>query len=54
MAAEGEWEEGEGSVTDADIMDMYVDRLLQDFDGAAFRIGWDAGNGAAGPILSGW
>jgi phosphomannomutase len=29
----------------------YVDRLLQDFDGGAFRIGWDAGNGAAGPAL---
>ncbi len=51
MAAEGDWEEGEGTVTDADVMDLYVDRLLQDFDGGAFRIGWDAGNGAAGPIL---
>ncbi|HEX8442384.1 MAG TPA: phosphomannomutase/phosphoglucomutase [Allosphingosinicella sp.] len=51
MAAEGDWEEGQGTATDADVMDMYVDRLLQDFDGGAFRIGWDAGNGAAGPIL---
>ena len=23
----------------------------QDFSGKAFRIGWDAGNGAAGPVL---
>jgi phosphomannomutase len=51
MAAEGDWEEGQGTVTNADVMNMYVDRLLQDFDGGAFRIGWDAGNGAAGPIL---
>jgi phosphomannomutase len=51
MAAEGDWEEGEGNVGDADVVDMYVDRLLQDFDGAAFRIGWDNGNGAAGPVL---
>ena len=26
-------------------------RLLEGFSGKAFRIGWDAGNGAAGPIL---
>jgi phosphomannomutase len=51
MAAEGDWEEGSGTVSDADVMDMYVDRLLQNFDGQAFRIGWDAGNGAAGPVL---
>ncbi len=51
MAAEGDWEEGSGTATDADVVDMYVDRLLQDFDGAAFRIGWDAGNGAGGEVL---
>ena len=33
------------------MMDRYVDRLLQGFDGGAFRIGWDAGNGAAGPVV---
>ena len=26
-------------------------RLMRNFDGGAFRIGWDAGNGAAGPAL---
>src|SRR3546814_5158462 len=46
-----DWEDGEGTVGDADIMDLYVDRLLQNFDGGAFRIGWDAGNGAAGPVV---
>src|SRR5207244_10353804 len=29
----------------------YVGRMLQTFSGTGFRIGWDAGNGAAGPIL---
>ncbi|PWG03674.1 phosphoglucomutase/phosphomannomutase PgmG [Sphingosinicella humi] len=51
MAAEGDWEDGEGTVGEADVMDMYVDRLLRNFDGAAFRIAWDAGNGAAGPVV---
>jgi phosphomannomutase len=51
MAAEADWEAGEGTVSDADVMDMYVDRLVQDFDGQAFRIAWDAGNGAGGPVL---
>jgi phosphomannomutase len=51
MAAAGDWETGEGGVEDAYVMDRYVDRLLQNFDGAAYRIGWDAGNGAAGPVV---
>jgi phosphomannomutase len=51
IAAAGDWESGAGSVTDAEVLDRYVTRLLQGFDGGAFRIGWDAGNGAAGPAL---
>ncbi|MES2498593.1 MAG: phosphomannomutase/phosphoglucomutase [Pseudomonadota bacterium] len=51
MAADGDWDEGEGTVTDADIEDLYVDRLVQDFSGSAFRIGWDNGNGSGGRIL---
>jgi phosphomannomutase len=50
-SANGDWSEGDGSVEEVDIRDAYVDRLLKDFSGKAFRIGWDAGNGAAGPIL---
>ena len=51
-AAAGDWNEGKrGTLTDADILDEYVDRLLEGFDGKAFRIGWDAGNGAAGEAL---
>ena len=50
-AASGHWTEGDGRVEEVDIRAAYVDRLLQDFAGGAYRIGWDAGNGAAGPIL---
>ncbi len=51
IAAAGDWAEGSGSVADEDIIDRYVERLMQGFDGAAYRIGWDAGNGAAGPAV---
>jgi len=51
MSAEGDWEQGSGSIRDEEVMDRYVDRLLEGFDGGAFRIGWDAGNGAGGPIV---
>jgi len=51
MAQAGDWESGSGTVRDEDMLDRYVDRLLEGFDGGAFRIGWDAGNGAAGPAL---
>ena len=51
MARTGDWVIGTGSVSDHDIEDAYVARLLRDFDGGAFRIGWDAGNGAAGRVI---
>ncbi|HVF82585.1 MAG TPA: phosphomannomutase/phosphoglucomutase [Sphingomicrobium sp.] len=50
-ATAGDWSEGAGSVSDEDILDRYVARLVEDFGGGEFRIGWDAGNGAAGPAL---
>lgn len=51
VAAEGDWEEGSGSVTDYDIIDAYVGRLVAGYAGGAYRIGWDTGNGAAGPVI---
>ncbi len=51
LAETGDWSEGQGSVSDLDLLDAYVHRLVQNFDGNAFRIGWDAGNGAAGPAI---
>jgi len=51
MAAAGDWASGSGSSRRHDIMDRYVERLVQDFDGQAFTIAWDCGNGAAGPVV---
>ena len=51
MAAAGDWEAGEGTSQSIDIVDAYVDRLVEGFAGGAFRIGWDAGNGAAGTVI---
>ncbi len=51
MAAAGDWESGEGSTQSIDIVDAYVDRLVEGFAGGAYRIGWDAGNGAAGTVI---
>ena len=57
MAAEGDWADGTGTVETREVLDEYIDRLLVGLDGidpdrlAALRIGWDAGNGAAGPAL---
>lgn len=50
-AAAGDWESGEGSERSVSILDQYVARLVEDFSGPAFRIGWDAGNGATGEAL---
>ena len=50
-ALSGDWSEGDGTVEQADLLDSYVDRVAQDFSGRAYRIGWDSGNGAAGPAL---
>jgi phosphomannomutase len=57
MAAEGDWADGTGSVETREVLEDYIERLLVGLDGidpdrlAALRVGWDAGNGAAGPAL---
>lgn len=51
MAASSDWDSGVGQVETVAIMDAYAARLVQGFDGPACRIGWDAGNGAAGPVV---
>ncbi len=51
QAAAGDWEQGGGEVTEADVADAYVTRLLEGHEGGAFRIGWDTGSGASGPIV---
>ena len=52
MAAAGDWDSGSAGSHSVDIMDRYVDRLLQDFDSTTpFTIAWDCGNGVAGPVV---
>lgn len=55
MAATGDWDGPADGVSvgseTLDIMDQYVERILQAVPEKAFRMGWDAGNGAAGPII---
>jgi len=57
LAAAGEWLDGTGTVETREILEDYVERLLVGLDGIpaeklnALRVGWDAGNGAAGPAL---
>ena len=56
-AAAGEWIDGAGEVEERDVFDAYIDRLLEALDGIdtavldRLKVGWDAGNGAAGPAL---
>lgn len=62
LAAKGAWADRGGLAAAAaneqrDIIEAYVERLLEGLAGidparlASLRIGWDAGNGAAGPAL---
>ena len=57
MAVAGDWIDGQGTHETRDVIDAYVDRMLEGLNGiapetlASLRIGWDAGNGAAGPAL---
>ena len=51
MAAAGDWDSGTATSRTLDILDRYVDRLLEGHSSGSFRIGWDAGNGAAGEVI---
>ncbi|MGN6498011.1 MAG: phosphoglucomutase/phosphomannomutase PgmG [Tsuneonella sp.] len=57
LAAAGAWSDGTGEVETREVLEEYVERLVADLEGidlaklAALRVGWDAGNGAAGPAL---
>jgi len=57
LARAGDWLDGTGTVESLDVMDAYIDRMLEALDGidtaalSSLKVGWDAGNGAAGPAL---
>ncbi|MEO7179106.1 MAG: phosphomannomutase/phosphoglucomutase, partial [Allosphingosinicella sp.] len=56
-ASVGEWLDGVGTSEHREVQAAYVERLLTGLAGlpadalGKLRIGWDAGNGAAGPVL---
>lgn len=52
LAAEGDFESGAGKISEFDIQDIYVTRLLLDYHGTRpLKVAWDMGNGAAGEII---
>jgi phosphomannomutase len=52
VAAAGDFIEGQGGQEKRDVIDVYVDRLLADYDGETpLHAVWDAGNGATGEVL---
>ena len=57
LAAAGAWATGSGTHQQREVLHAYVARMLEGLAGidradlAKFKIGWDAGNGAAGPAL---
>lgn len=57
LAARGDWALGDGTTEPVNIMEAYTRRLLAGLEGIApdalsrLAIGWDAGNGAAGPVI---
>ncbi|RZK03177.1 MAG: phosphomannomutase/phosphoglucomutase [Novosphingobium sp.] len=57
LAETGDWLHGNGTSERREILDEYIDRLLEGLAGvdrdwfSTLRIAWDAGNGATGPSL---
>jgi len=57
IASAGDWLDGAGVVSERDILGDYVERMLEGLAGIdssaldGLKVGWDAGNGAAGPAL---
>jgi phosphomannomutase len=57
LAAAGAWSKGSGGHQRREILEAYVARIAEGIAGiaatslASLRVGWDAGNGAAGPAL---
>ena len=53
LAAAGDFAAGRGAVSEAAVEDAYVTRLAEEAGaGPGLRVGWDAGNGSAGRVMS--
>jgi phosphomannomutase len=52
VAAKADYETGSGTVRETPVLEAYVERLAADYRGRReLKIGWDPGNGAAGPAV---
>ncbi|MDA0240527.1 MAG: phosphomannomutase/phosphoglucomutase [Proteobacteria bacterium] len=52
LGSAGDFETGEGSISEESVFDRYLDRLFQDYRaGAELTVAWDPGNGAAGEVV---
>jgi phosphomannomutase len=52
LSAAGDFESGSGKVTTVDVQDIYIERMLQDYQGTrTLSVAWDCGNGATGEII---
>jgi phosphomannomutase len=51
MATSGDWEVGSGTAFEHEILNQYLECLSSAAPEKSYRIGWDAGNGAAGPVI---
>jgi len=51
LAAEGDFETGNGTISEVDVFDDYIDRLVRDVDMQNFKVVWDPANGSAGPAV---
>jgi phosphomannomutase len=52
MSARGDLDSGQGRIEPTPVFDAYVARLLRDYAGSrTLSVVWDAGNGAAGPVM---
>lgn len=53
MAAKADYVSGKGKESNEEVIDLYVKRLLSDFvPGKSLTVGWDSGNGSAGPAMA--
>ncbi len=57
LAERGAWADGTGEVEAREVMEDYIERLITGLEGvdpawlSGLKMGWDAGNGAAGPAI---
>lgn len=52
LGRDGDYETGEGGISEESVFDRYLDRLFQDYQaGRELTVVWDPGNGSAGDVV---